>query len=146
MSRHLLMMALLCACGDKDTDEPDDTGEAGDSGITTGGPADLAGDWEGVCAFVDKDISIDMVLNQTDRDLTGGADFWFTLSGDLYEYDGSVNGLVTLDTVDMELSADKYGTLKMAAYLSQDTLAGDKIIGTCKDPAGDSGNLALSRP
>ncbi|MFT5679226.1 MAG: hypothetical protein ACI8RZ_000130 [Myxococcota bacterium] len=144
MSRRFLVLVLLCACGDKSDDETDD--ESSDSGITTGGSSDVAGDWEGVCAFPDGDINIDMVLNQTDRDLTGGADIWIVEGSDkVLEYDGNVTGIVTLDNVDMELDADKYGTLKMDAYLSKGSQDGEKLIGTCKTPAGDSGNLALSR-
>lgn len=143
MLMRSLALILLCACGDK---SEDDTGNEDDSGITTGGSSDVAGDWEGVCAFPDGDINIDMVLNQKDRDLTGGADIWIVEGSDkVLEYDGSITGTVTLDNVDMELVADKYGTLKMDAYLSKSAEAGDKLIGTCKAPDGDSGNLALSR-
>ncbi|MDG1484147.1 MAG: hypothetical protein P8R54_31440 [Myxococcota bacterium] len=141
MSMRFLALILLCACGDK---TEDDTGD--DNGITTGGSSDVAGDWEGVCAFPDGDINIDMVLNQKDRDLTGGADIWIVESSDtVLEYDGNITGTVTLDNIDMELVADKYGTLKMDAYLSSSAESGEKLIGTCKAPDGASGNLALSR-
>lgn len=140
MSMRFLALSLLCACGDRAEDD------TGDGGITTGGSSDVAGDWEGVCAFPDADINIDMVLNQKDRDLTGGADIWIAEGSDtVLEYDGNITGTVTLDNVDMELVADKYGTLKMDAYLSSSAESGEKLIGTCKAPDGASGNLALSR-
>ena len=140
MSMRFLALSLLCACGDRAEDD------TGDGGITTGGSSDVAGDWEGVCAFPDTEINIDMVLNQKDRDLTGGADLWIVEGSDaVLEYDGNITGTVTLDSVDMELVADKYGTLKMDADLSTSAEAGEKLIGTCTTPDGASGNLALSR-
>ena len=56
--KHALVMALLMGCGDKDSG--DDASDSG-GGISGGSAADVAGDWEGVCAFPDTDINIDMV-------------------------------------------------------------------------------------
>ena len=136
-----LIMALLMGCGDKDSGADGDSG----SGISGGSAADVAGDWEGVCAFPDTDINIDMVLSQTDRDLTGGVDIYFEQDGKLSEHDGSITGTVTLDAIALDMVFADYGTLAVAADYSADDNAGERIIGSCTDPGGSTGNLALAR-
>lgn len=142
MQTRVMCLALLLACGDKeDSEEEDDTGGS----LVDQEAEDVSGDWEGTCALPDHDISIDMVLNQKDRDVTGGADLWFTADDKLMEYDGPVTGTVTLSELDFTINADIYGELDGAAVYTDDEEAGERLVGTCKDPAGTSGELVLTR-
>ena len=142
MLNRAMFLMLLSACGDKDTDaEGDDTG----SDLVDQAAEDVSGDWEGVCALADYDINIDMVLNQKDRDVTGGADLWFTADKKLEEYDGPVTGTVTLSELSFTIEADVYGDLDGTATYTSDAEAGERMVGTCTDPAGTSGSLVLAR-
>ena len=131
---------MLCACDVKMEDiVPTDTG-----GVTTGGASDVSGDWEGQCAFPDTIINIDMVLNQTDRDITGGVDIWFDLDKELFEYAGTAAGTVTLNMLDLTLEFSEYGALDIYATLTENDNTGDRLLGTCTDPDGTTGSLSLS--
>ena len=125
------------------------TGTAEDSGADTDSaaqpPADISGDWEGVCVISDTTIDLDMVLNQEDVTLTGGADVWFTdIDGVLQEFAGAVTGTVTDQTAALDISIEGYGTVSATGTYSDDPEAGERLVGTCSGPLGN-GELALSQ-
>ena len=128
---------LLCACGDK-SDE-DDSG-----GIALQAPLDLAGDWEGTCTLEGLTLTVDLVINQTNYDLTGWADLWFNQDDKLHEYTGEITGSATIEDAQLALEYETYGKVTAAVTLNE-TPDGDLLLGTCYAPDGASGDFTVSR-